>query len=425
MKNSPPGTPTRLAALKLLDAVLRRGAPLEAAMDGACAELDRGDDRAFAHAIAAETLRRLDDLDRLIDAGTERPLPPDSKARMLLRMALVQALILKTPAHAAITTILPLADGGPRKLIHAVFSRTMREGAELPERPHLPVAVAERWQRSWGADSVEAARLSLATPPPVDLSLKPGEDSATWAERLGGDSLQPGHVRIAAGRRIVDLPGYDEGSWWVQDIAASLPARLAGTGEGRTALDLCAAPGGKTMQLAAAGWHVTAVDQSEPRLERLRENLERTRLTAEIHVADAASFATERAFDLVLLDAPCSATGIFRRHPDVLHRATPRIIADAAEQQQRLIAHAASLVAPDGRLIYAVCSLEADEGEQIAKGFLTAHADWRLDPVQPEELPDGIVPDKVGRVRVKPGTLAHRGGADGFFIARFVRAGAR
>lgn len=421
MKNSPPGTPTRLAALKLLDAVLRRGAPLEAAMDGACAELDRGDDRAFAHAIAAETLRRLDDLDRLIDVSTERPLPPDSKARMLLRMALVQALVLKTPAHAAITTILPLADGGPRKLIHAVFSRTVREGTELPELPHLPAAVAERWLRSWGADSIDAARRSIATPPPIDLSFKPGEDSATWAERLGGQSLQPGHVRIAAGRRIVDLPGYDEGSWWVQDIAASLPARLAGTGDGRTALDLCAAPGGKTMQLAAAGWHVTAVDQSEPRLERLRENLERTRLSADIHVADAASFTSERRFDLVLLDAPCSATGIFRRHPDVLHRATSRIIADAAEQQQRLIAHAASLVAPGGQLIYAVCSLEADEGEQIAKGFLADHPTWRLAPVQPEELPAGISPDKVGRVRIKPGALADSGGADGFFIARFGR----
>ncbi len=421
MKDSPPGTPTRLAALKLLDAVLRRGAPLEAAMDGACAELDRGDDRAFAHAIAAETLRRLDDLDRLIDVSTERPLPPDSKARMLLRMALVQALVLKTPAHAAITTILPLADGGPRKLIHAVFSRTMRENAALPDPPHLPAAVADRWQKSWGTEAVETARQSLAAPPPVDLSLKPGEDSAVWAERLEGVSLQPGHVRIAAGQRIVDLPGYDEGSWWVQDIAASQPARLAGAGDDRTALDLCAAPGGKTMQLAPAGWQVTAVDQSDTRLARLRENLERTRLGADIQVADAAEFAPERRFDLVLLDAPCSATGIFRRHPDVLHRATVRIIADAAEQQQRLIAHAASLVAPGGRLIYAVCSLEADEGEQIAKGFLAAHADWRLDPVQPEELPSGVVPDKVGRVRVRPGTLADSGGADGFFVARFTR----
>ncbi|WP_374648830.1 RsmB/NOP family class I SAM-dependent RNA methyltransferase [Rhizorhabdus sp.] len=423
MKDSPPGTPTRLAALKLLDAVLRRGAPLEAAMDGACAELDRGDDRAFAHAIAAETLRRLDDLDRLIDVSTERPLPPDSKARMLLRMALVQALVLKTPAHAAITTILPLADGGPRKLIHAVFSRTMREDATLPDPPHLPAAVVDRWQRSWGAEAVETARRSLAAPPPVDLTIKADEDSAVWAERLEGVSLQPGHVRIAAGRRIVDLPGYDEGNWWVQDIAASLPARLAGAGKGRRALDLCAAPGGKTMQLAAAGWQVTAVDQSDTRLARLRENLERTRLGADIHVADAAQFAAEQPFDLVLLDAPCSATGIFRRHPDVLHRATARIIADAAEQQLRLIAHAASLVAAGGRLIYAVCSLEADEGEQIAKRFLGGHADWRLDPVQPEELPIGIVADKVGRVRVKPGTLADSGGADGFFIARFTRKG--
>ncbi|MFZ5706599.1 MAG: RsmB/NOP family class I SAM-dependent RNA methyltransferase [Pseudomonadota bacterium] len=422
MNNSPPGTPTRLAALKLLDAVLRRGVPLEAAMDGACAELDRGDDRAFAHAIAAETLRRLDDLDRLIDSATERPLPPDSKARMLLRIALVQALALKTPDHAAITTVLPLADGGPRKLIHAVFSRTMREGTALPDPPHLPAAVAERWRQSWGNDAVEAARLSLGAPPPVDLSLKPGEDSALWAQRLDGISLQPGHVRIASGRRIVDLPGYDDGAWWVQDIAASLPARLAGAGEGRTVLDLCAAPGGKTMQLAAAGWRVTAVDQSEPRLERLRENLQRTGLSAAIHVADATDFAADTPFDAVLLDAPCSATGIFRRHPDVLHRATAAITRDAAELQHRLIAHAASLVAPGGRLIYAVCSLEADEGEQVAKGFLAGRPEWRIDPVHIDELPEGIAPDKVGRVRVRPGALADKGGADGFFVARFVRS---
>ena len=419
MKDDPAGTPTRRAALRLLDAVLRRGLPLEAAMDAACAELDRSDDRAFAHAIAAEVLRRTGDLDALIDSATERPLPHDAKARMVLRIALVQALAMKTPQHAAITTILPLVDGGPRKLVHGVFTHVLREGGTLPDPPTLPAAVAERWAQSWGKDAAEAARLSIAAPPPVDLSFKPGLDIADWAARLDGESLAPDHVRIPTGRRVVDLPGYDDGIWWVQDIAAAIPARLLGDGAGRRALDLCAAPGGKTMQLASRGWAVSAVDLSEARMARLSENLARTSLAAGLHIADAAGFATGAPYDAVLLDAPCSATGIFRRHPDVLHRASPRAIAEAAEAQARLIDHAAGLVGQGGLLVYAVCSLEADEGEQIAKGFVAAHPGWRIDPVRPEELPPGFAPDKVGRVRVRPGTLADKGGADGFFIARF------
>ena len=421
MNDDPTGTPTRRAALKLLDAVLRRGVPLEAAMDSACGELDRGDDRAFAHAIAAETLRRLPDLDALIDTATERDLPPDAKARFALRIALVQALALDTPHHAAISTVLPLLDGGPRKLVHGVFGTLMKQDAKLPDPPRLPEAVEKRWSASWGKDAVEAARRSIAAPPPIDLTLKPGLDSAEWAARLNGISIAPGHVRIPAGRRIIDLDGYDEGVWWVQDIAASLPARLIGSGEGRRALDLCAAPGGKTMQLAAAGWNVTAVDLSEPRIERLRENLERTNLSAEVVAHDAETFAAP-VFDAVLLDAPCSATGIFRRHVEVLYLATPRIIADMAAVQQRLIDHAATLVAAGGTLIYAVCSLEGDEGEQIAKGFSARNsATWAPDPITADELPDGFVPDKVGRLRVRPGTIAEQGGADGFFIGRFRR----
>lgn len=421
MTPDPTGTPTRRAALRLLDAVLRRGLPLEAAIDGACGDLDRADDRGFAHAIAAEVLRRTADLDALIDGATERPLPLDSKARMVLRIALVQALAFETPHHAAISTVLPLVDGGPRKLVHGVFTTVITKGAILPHPPALPPAVAERWAASWGKDAAEAARRSIEMPPPIDLTLKPGLDTGEWAERLTGESLAPGHVRVLAGQRIVDLPGYDEGGWWVQDIAASIPARLLGSGEGRRALDLCAAPGGKTMQLASTGWDVTAVDQSESRMARLAENLERTGLHAESRIGDAATFSEGAPFDAVLLDAPCSATGIFRRHPDVLHRASPRIIADAAEVQAGLIDHAATLVAAGGLLVYAVCSLEGDEGEQIAKGFLTRNPGWRIEPVTADELPAGIVADKVGRVRIRPGTLADKGGADGFFIARFRR----
>ncbi|PTD18300.1 RsmB/NOP family class I SAM-dependent RNA methyltransferase [Sphingomonas fennica] len=418
--NEPAGVAARRAAMRLLDAVLRQGLPLEAALGNATAGIDRADDRAFARAIAAEVLRRLPDLDALIDSHTAKKLPHDAKARFALRIALAQALALGTPPHAAIATVLPLMDGGPRRLVHGVFGAAMRAGATLPGQPALPRPVEKRWRKAWKQDMVDAARAAIAAPPPVDLTLRDPAATAEWTERLGGVSLAPGHVRLARGGAIADLPGFADGQWWVQDIAASLPARVAGAGEGRSALDLCAAPGGKTMQLAAAGWQVTATDLSAPRLERLRENLARTGLAAEVRQADVMAEEPRPVFDAVLLDAPCSATGIFRRHPDVLHRATDRAIAGFAEQQAAMLRQAAGWVKPGGTLIYAVCSLEPAEGEMVADGF-AAEQGFTRDPIRPEELPEGIVPGGAGRVRVLPGALAEQGGADGFFVARFRR----
>jgi 16S rRNA (cytosine967-C5)-methyltransferase len=414
---APAGVAARLAALRLLDAVLRKGLPLESALDIAARGLERADDRALAHAIVAEVLRRLTDLDALIDGATAKPLPRDAKARTALRIALAQALQLGTPPHAAIATVLPLVDGGPRRLVHGVFGALMRKGATLPELPGLPDGVAERWQANWGEAMVEAARKAIAAPPPIDLSLRDGDLPAG----LEGASLAPRHLRLPAGTRVTDLPGFAEGAWWVQDLSASLPARLIGTGGRGRALDLCAAPGGKTMQLAAAGWDVTAVDLSEARLKRVRENLARTRLKANLVAGDALTFSDE-PYDVVLLDAPCSATGIFRRHPDVLYRARPRAIAGMAERQQAMLARAASLVRPGGRLIYSVCSLEPEEGERVAEAFLASHGGFALEPVTEAELPTGIVPDARGCVRVLPGALEAQGGVDGFFVARFRRA---
>jgi 16S rRNA (cytosine967-C5)-methyltransferase len=404
--------------MRLLDAVLRRGLPLDAALDAATAELDRPDDRAFAHAIAAEVLRRLPDLDALIDGATPKRLPHDAKARFALRIALVQAFAMNTPHHAAIATILPLMDGGPRRLVQGVFGSITRGEAALPDPPRLPAHVAKRWRQAWGVKAVDAARAMIAAPPPLDLTLADHAGTGDWAERLGGISLAPGHVRLPAGTHVTGLEGFAEGKWWVQDIAASLPARLLGAGHGRTVLDLCAAPGGKTMQLAAAGWRVTALDLSESRLARLRDNLLRTGLEADLAVGNALSFRAPGLYDAVLLDAPCSATGIFRRHPDVLHRATDRAIRDLAAQQQGMLAHAAAtLVKPGGALVYAVCSLEPAEGEGVVEGV----SGLSPDPITAAELPAGFAPDAAGRVRVRPGTLLEKGGADGFFIARFAR----
>jgi 16S rRNA (cytosine967-C5)-methyltransferase len=413
-QDEPAGTPARRAALKLLDAVLRRGLPLEAAL-GAANSLPKPEDRQFARAIASEVLRRLPDLDALIDGATQQQLPDDAKARFALRIALVQALAMGTPAHAAIATALPLVDGGPRRLVHGVFGTLSRGGATLPEPPTLPHEIAERWAH-WGDAALEGARLSLAGRPPLDLTLADPAKTGEWAERLSATSLMPGHLRLDAVSDVTALPGYDEGAWWVQDLSASLPARLLGPGSG-AALDLCAAPGGKTLQLAAAGWSVTAVEMAENRLARLSDNLARTKLEADLVEADVMRWQPATPADAILLDAPCSATGIFRRHPDVLHRVRPRAIEELAETQKAMLARAGDWLKPGGTLVYAVCSLEPQEGERVAAGCALAP-----DPIRAEELPEGLSPTAEGWLRIPPGALASSGGCDGFFVARFRKA---
>ncbi len=324
---------------------------------------------------------------------------------------LAQWLRLETPPHAVIATGLPLLAGGPRRLAHGVFSALLKQAVSLPAAPSLPAACIARW-----GDRADAISAALAVPPPLDLSLRDPGETARWAAELGGLSLMPGHVRIARGEAVERLPGFREGSWWVQDLAASLPARLLGQGEGRRVLDLCAAPGGKTLQLAAAGWRVTALDSGAKRLERLGENLDRTGLQATLVRADALQWQADEQFDAVLLDAPCTATGTCRRHPDVLHRIGQRQIAELSELQGRLLARAAEWVRPGGRLVYAVCSLEREEGEGQASGVgLTP------DPIGVQELPAGLAPTAEGWLRTDPGMLADAGGLDGFFVARWRR----
>jgi len=395
-----PGLPARTAALRLLDAVLRRGETLDQATHNALQNVRADADRALARAIAAETLRWLTDLDALIDSATQQVLPEDAKPRAVLRLMLAQWLRLETPPHAVIATGLPLLTGGPRRLAHGVFSTLTKRNAHLPAAPTLPASVAERW-----GERAPAIAAALAEPPPLDLTLRDPATTAEWVERLGGVSLAPGHVRLPRGEAIENLDGFADGAWWIQDLAAGLPARVLGAGEGRRVLDLCAAPGGKTLQLAAAGWQVTALDISAKRLERLQQNLDRTGLTAEVIVADALKWAPAEKFDAVLLDAPCTATGTCRRHPDVLHRIGPRQIAEMAELQAALLAQAASWLEPGGQLVYAVCSLEREEGEDQTAGIA-------LRP-EPIELP-GFASTPEGWLRTDPGMA--EGGMDGFFV---------
>lgn len=406
-----PGLPARRAALNLIDAVLRRGETLDQAAGAALARVKGDADRALARAIAGEALRWKQDLDELIDSATKQRLPDDAKPRAVLQLMLAQVLRLETPPHAVIATGLPLLMGGPRRLAHGVFSTLMKIEAKLPEVPTLPDGPMIRW-----GERAEAIAAGLVEPPLLDLALRDPAATAEWAERMGGVSLMPGHLRLPRGSAIDLLPGFRDGAWWVQDLAASLPARLLGAGEGKRVLDLCAAPGGKTMQLAAQGWQVTALDNAKRRLERLRENLTRTALEADVVLADALTWEPEAQFDAILLDAPCTATGTARRHPDVLHRIGPRQIAEMVELQARLLERAAGWLKPGGRLIYAVCSLEAAEGEEQP-----APAGLTLLPIAATELPEGLVPTAAGTLRTDPGMLAEAGGLDGFFVARWVK----
>lgn len=409
------GVAARRAALQMLDEVLRQGQTLDGAAHSARALPPA--DRNLAVAIAGEALRRLPDLDALIDGATRQRLPDDSKARMVLRLALAQKIGLATPDHALVATALPLVDGGPRRLVHGVLGTLLRGGVPMNDAPRLPPDVEARWQSAWGEAVVEAARRQIARRPPLDLTFA---DEA-GANAYEGTSLAPRHVRLDSAA-VADLPGFAEGRWWVQDLAASLPARLI-PGTVSDVLDLCAAPGGKTMQLAAAGHHVIALDSSTRRLERLRENLDRTHLSADLVTADALTFEPDRTFDAILLDAPCSATGTFRRHPEVLYRARPKVIADSAELQSRLLDRAARWLSVGGALVYSVCSLEPKEGEKVIESFLAANHGFEIEAPRPHELPAFAAAAPEGWVRILPGLLETEGGLDGFFMARLVRKG--
>ena len=396
------GVDARRAALRILDRVVRGGQTMESAAQGGL-RLEPND-QSLALAIAGETLRRLPLLDRLIDGATRQVLPDDAKARMVLRLALAQRIALNVPDHALVATALPLVEGGPRRLVHGVLGTLLRGSLPEADEGALPAAVEERWTAAWGEEAVAAARRAIVRRPPLDLSFRSHEEALAFAEAEGGVSLAERHVRLADNRQVTALPGFAEGRWWVQDLSSTLPARMIPADAARV-LDACAAPGGKTLQIAAAGHATTALDRSESRLARLRQNLARTGLEAAIAVDDVLGFTPDQPFDAVLLDAPCSATGTFRRHPEVLLRASERIIRESAELQGRLLTAAAQWVRAGGTLVYAVCSLEPQEGEDIIAAFLAAHDGYTL----------------AEQRRVLPGELEEQGGMDGFFTARLVR----
>lgn len=415
------GVGARQAALRILDRVLRSGFTVTSAAPRFTSSL-AANDRALALAIVGETLRRVPELDALIDSATRRRLPDDSKARMVLRLALAQRLTLNVPDHAVVATALPLVDGGPRRLVHGVLGTLLRRPLQPADSAALPDDAERRWRNAWGDDVVAAARRQIVHRPPLDLSFASADEAAEFAEAHHGRSLAPKHVRLDESGAVAAIAGYAEGRWWVQDLAASLPARLI-VDHARDVLDLCAAPGGKTMQLAAKGHRVTSVDFAGNRLDRLRENLERTGLKADLVEADAESWEPEHPVHAILIDAPCSATGTFRRHPEVLSRVRTGFIHDAADAQLRLLTRAREWVRTGGSIVYSVCSLEPEEGEQVIGDFLAGNPEFTLDTPRTGELPDFAMPSPEGCVRILPGLLEEQGGLDGFFMARLVRRG--
>jgi 16S rRNA (cytosine967-C5)-methyltransferase len=411
--------PTRDAAFALLTAVLDRHRPLEEALDALPAMDAR--DRAAGHRLAAAVLRRAGSLDAALEPFLTKA--PPAPVRHVLRIGAAGLLLLATPAHAAVATAVALARA--RKLapfaglVNAVLRRVAEAGPAALQGLDSARLDTPPWLWSaWGpmARDIAAAHLLEA---PLDISLAPGAEPPP-----GGEALPTGSWRYPAGTRVTELPGFVDGQFWVQDAAAALPARLLAASPGESIADLCAAPGGKTAQLAAAGAWVTAVERDPGRLTRLAENLARLHLTVNTVSADAATWQPAELQDAVLLDAPCSATGTIRRHPDVPHLKRPGDLRGLTEQQDRLLDSAVAMLRPGGRLVYAVCSLQPEEGAARAAAALR-RLPLRTLPITPDEMPglaEAITPE--GWLRTTPALWPERGGLDGFFVARFVTTAA-
>jgi 16S rRNA (cytosine967-C5)-methyltransferase len=426
-----PASTARHVALDLIGAVLGRERPLDEAIDDspAMAKLSLRD-RAFARLLVATVLRRLGQIDALIGDCLATPLPPRAaQVHDILRLGIAQLLFLHTPPHAAVATSVDLAQGrgfpAHKGLVNAVLRRLSVEGPARVEKHdaaalNTPAWLWKSWSRYYGENVTRAIATAHLREAPLDLT--PRASANGWCESLAATRLPTGTLRRAGGGAVSTLPGYAEGAWWVQDAAAALPARLFGDVAGMHVVDLCAAPGGKTAQLADAGAIVTAVDRSGRRLERLVANLKRLSLPAAAIAADALTWRPQEPVDAVLLDAPCSATGAIRRHPDVPHLKRPADIARLSSIQDRLLRAAVEMLRPGGTLVYCTCSLEAEEGPERIEALLRSGAPVERRPISAADIhvpADWITAD--GDLRTLPFHLAEHDGIDGFYGARLVR----
>jgi len=421
----------RHVALDLIGAVLRRKRPLDDAIE------DNPDmaalsvrDRAFARLLVATVLRRLGQIDALIADCLNTPLPPRASiVHDILRLGIAQLLFLRTPPHAAVATSVDIAHSrgflSHKGLVNAVLRRLGVEGADRVEtqdaaRLNTPDWLWRSWTRAYGSTVARAIATAHLKEAPLDLTLRADDDE--WSERLQATKLPTGTLRRPSGGSVMALPGYAEGAWWIQDAAAALPARLLGGLEGQNVVDLCAAPGGKTAQLAKAGANVIAIDRSTRRLDRLVSNLQRLSLPVEAVAADALTWRPPEPADAVLLDAPCTATGAIRRHPDVPHLKSTDDVARLSVVQENLLRAAVEMVRPGGTLVYCTCSLEPEEGLERIEALLRSGAPVERRPLEADEIDapaDWITAE--GDLRTLPCHLAEYDGIDGFYGARLTR----
>jgi 16S rRNA (cytosine967-C5)-methyltransferase len=438
-----PGLAARRIAADILDGVLHKHRTLDDQLDGAGAHpglktlSDR--DRALMRRLVATILRRLGTLGHVLSRLLDRGIPTDApRAQSALLIGAAQILWMDVPDHAAVDLSVRLVQSDRRAtkyagLVNAVLRRCAREGQPLieevkDERLDIAPWLLQRWSAHYGDETARSIATAIGHEPSLDITVK--SDTAQWATRLHGEALPTGTVRTLLQGSVTMLPGFSEGQWWVQDAAAALPVQLFGDVAGKSIADLCAAPGGKTAQLAQAGAHVTAVDRSSNRMTRLRDNLTRLSLHAEAVVADAAEWpgTGNGSFDGILIDAPCTSTGTIRRHPDIGWLRQEADLAPLVALQQRLLQRAVSLLRPGGTLVYCTCSLEPEEGEHAISTFLAAEPSVRRAPVDPSEVAGlGEIVTADGDLRTLPCHLPRDeprlGGLDGFYAARLIKAG--
>jgi 16S rRNA (cytosine967-C5)-methyltransferase len=437
-----PGLAARRIAADILDGVLHKHRTLDEQLDGAAAHpglkalSDR--DRALMRRLVATILRRLGTLGHLLSRLLDRGIPTDApRAQSALLIGAAQILWMDVPDHAAVDLSVRLVQSDRRAakyagLVNAVLRRCAREGQPLIDEVKsqtldVPPWLLSRWIAHYGESAAREIAVALSYEPSLDITVK--ADAEQWASRLHGEMLPTGTVRTLLQGSVTMLPGFAEGQWWVQDAAAALPARLFGDVAGKSILDLCAAPGGKTAQLAQLGARVTAVDRSPGRMARLRENFARLSLQVETVVTDAAEWqgANSGGFDGILVDAPCSSTGTIRRHPDVAWLRQEADIAPLVGLQKRLLQKAVTLLKAGGTLVYCTCSLEPEEGEAAISALLATEPAVRRAPIEPSEIA-GLteILNAEGDLRTLPSHLPHQdqrlGGLDGFYAARLVKS---
>jgi 16S rRNA (cytosine967-C5)-methyltransferase len=437
-----PGLAARRIAADILDGVLHKHRTLDEQLDGATAHpalktlADR--DRALMRRLVATILRRLGTLGHVLSRLLDRGVPTDApRAQSALLIGAAQILWMDVPDHAAVDLSVRLVQSDRRAakyagLVNAVLRRCAREGAGIVEEIKgemldIPPWMLKRWIAHYGEATAKAMALAIGHEPSLDITVK--SDPAQWATRLHGELLPTETVRTLLQGSVTMLPGFSEGAWWVQDAAAALPVRLFGDLNGKTIVDFCAAPGGKTAQLAQAGAHVIALDRSPVRIARLKDNLARLSLEAEAIVADATEWQRENngGFDGILIDAPCTSTGTIRRHPDVAWLRQEADIAALAALQKRLLQKAVGLLKPGGVLVYCTCSLEPEEGETAVAALLATESSLKRMPVAAGEVAGlSEIINPQGDLRTLPSHLAHAdprfGGLDGFYAARLVKS---